>query len=167
MEFKLITDYDEAKFIFTQGYLTGDRNSYNHSVREFEKGMKEWLGFFVLYDGDDPVLFTAIRKFSNYARIFDRYMVFPEYRGKGLGDNEWNQYIINPLLDHIGDHIPFFSIERVDRLGAIVKATRSINEVLPKSKQFHVLDGMYETVPNSWQHISVQKPHIISFNRKV
>tara|TARA_B110000238_G_C16109109_1_gene431861 strand:- start:266 stop:769 length:504 start_codon:yes stop_codon:yes gene_type:complete len=161
MEFKQITDYDVARYIFTQGYLTGDRNSKNHSVKQFDKGMKEWLGFFVLYDGDDPVLFTTIRKFGKYARIFDRYMVFPEYRSNGLGDNQWNQTIINPILDHVGDHIPFFSIERVNRRGSIAKATRSINEVLPQSKQFHVLDGMYETVHNSKQHISIQKPHTI------
>lgn len=166
MEFKSITDLDVARNIFTQGYMTGDRNSYNHSPEQFDIGVENWLGIFVLYDGNDPVLFSAIRQFGKYARIFDRYLVFPEYRKNGFGDNEWIQDIVNPLIEHVNDYIPFFSIERINRRRVIHNATRSINEVLPPNKRFHVLDGMYETVPNSWQHISMQRPHTIELNRR-
>lgn len=142
--------------------MTGDRNSYNHSSEQFESSWKKWLSFFVLYDGTDPVAFCGIRDFGKYARIFDRYMVLPKYRTKGFRGNERVQEIVNPLINHIPNHIPFFSIERVNRRRATINATRSINEVLPSDKQFHLLDGMYETASNSWQHISIQAPHSIN-----
>ena len=162
MDLKLITDKEHAQHIFTQGFFTNDRNSKNHTIQQFELAWESWLGFFVMYKNEDPVLFSGIREFGIHARIFDRYMVFPEYRTKGFRGNEYIQEIVNPLINHIPDHIPFFSIERVNRRRAITNATRSINEVMSSDKQFHVLEGMYETVPNSWQHISIQTPHSIN-----
>lgn len=167
MDLKLITDKEYAQYIFTQGVFTNDRNSKNHTIQQFELAWKSWLGFFVMYKNEDPVLFSGIREFGIHARIFDRYMVFPEHRRNGLRANEYVQEIVNELINHVPTHTPFFSIERVNRRRTTINTTKSINKVLPKDKQFHVLEGMYETAPNSWQNISIQKPHSINLPRKI
>lgn len=156
VEFKQITNKSYAEYIFTQGYLTGDRNSYNHSSKQFESSWGKWLSFFVLYDNADPVAFCGIRDFGKYARIFDRYMVLPKFRGTGLSENSYIKFISLPLVESAIKHnkIPFFSIERENRRRSMNNATRVLNESLTDYK-FHVLPGMYETVLDSWQHISI------------
>lgn len=156
MEFKLITNKLYAEYIFTKGHSTGDRNSYNHSNKQFESSWEKWLSFFVLYDGGDPVAFCGIRDFGKYARIFDRYMVLPKFRAMGLGDNSYIKFIALPLVESVIKYnkIPFFSIERENRRRSMNNATRVLNETLTDYK-FHVLSGMYETATDSWQHISI------------
>lgn len=156
-----VTDRSIAKNIFTQGLLSGDKNSKNYSLSQFELGWdKEWKSFFVLYDNDKPVSFCAIRDYGEYVRIFDRYYVFPKYRNNSLKHDEKCKMFINELINkkYIGSKIPFFSIEHKVKRPAILKAVESVNAELPADKHFHTLDGLYETVPNSWQNIAIQKP---------
>lgn len=159
MEFKQVTDKAAAKFLFTQAYLTDDGNASNYSPEQFEESWNKWLGFFTLSDGDKIVAFCGVRDFGDYARIFDRYFVVPDTRQDGLGNNQYVLDIINPILEYVGGKIPFFSIEGEDRRNTMEKTIEVINDCLDEDKQFHLLDGMHETVPGSWQNIAIQKPH--------
>ena len=156
-ELKIIKDKELANIIFTQGSLTGDTNSKNYTQKHFDKSWPTYLVFMVLYDGKDPIAFSGAKDYGKFARIFDRWFVFPEYRQCGLGDNEWCKQFIIPLMDNIGDKIPFISMEFARRKPALEKAVKAWNNVLPKEKHLRVLDGLYETVPNSWQNIALPK----------
>lgn len=167
MDLKRINDKKIAQEVFVRGSLTDDRYSKNYTLDNFENGWINWLSFYILYNDDDVVGFSGIRDFGDYARIFDRYFIFPKYRKKGLGDGEYNRLFIETLIDNVDDKIPFFSMEFDKRRPVIHNATRTCNEVLPENKHFHVLPGLYETMPNSWQNISIQKPHTtINLNYK-
>lgn len=172
MEFKIkaIEDKSIAENVFTQAYLCNDRNYKNYNLEKFNWHWQyNWIKFFVMFDNDNPVSFSGIRDFGKYARIFDRYFVFPEYRHVfGKSSNEKVNFYIHTLIDpkFIGDKIPFFSIERINRRRSIINATERINKVLSEDKKFHVLDGMYEVVSNSWQHISIKRPYNINLNRR-
>lgn len=148
-----------AESIFLKGSATNDRNSKNYTLKEFNQAWDKWFGFFVLIDSNDIVGFSGVRNFGDYARIFDRYFIMPKYRAKGISDNQYNQLFVNVLVDHCQGKIPFFSIERVTRRKAMQKAIKSCNEVLIKEKQFHLLNNMYEVVPNSWQNIAIRTDH--------
>ena len=154
-ELKIIKDKEEANRIFTQGSLTGDTNSKNYTQKHFDKSWPTYLVFMVLYDGEDPIAFSGAKDYGRFARIFDRWFVFPEYRQCGLGDNEWCKQFIIPLMDNIDDKIPFISMEFSRRKPALEKAVKAWNKVLPVEKHLRVLDGLYETVPNSWQNIAL------------
>lgn len=167
MEFRLVTDQSIAKKIFMRGISTNDTNSKNYTLDHFEKGWKSWLSFHVLYNDYNVVGFSGIRDYGDYARIFDRYFIFPKYRKTGLKAGEYNRLFITQLMNHTQGKIPFFSMEFAKRRPVIFNATRVGNEELPEDKQFHVLPGLYETMPNSWQNISIIKPYdTISLNHK-
>tara|TARA_Y100001958_G_C21191961_1_gene519961 strand:+ start:134 stop:655 length:522 start_codon:yes stop_codon:yes gene_type:complete len=169
-DIKAVEDKLSAKSIFTEAHLCNDRNYRNYTPQEFDKYWgNSWIKFFVMFDKDNPVSFSGVRDFGRYVRIFDRYFVFPEYRHIfGKSSSEKVNFYIHTLTDPkiIGDKIPFFSIERINRRRSIINATERINEVLPEEKKFHVLDGMYEVVNDSWQHISIQRPHSIDLKRR-
>jgi len=154
-ELKIIKDKELANFIFTQGAFTGDANSKNYTQKNFDKSWPTYLVFMVLYDGENPIAFSGAKDYGKFARIFDRWFVFPKYRQAGLGDNVWCKHFINPLLEHIGNKIPFISMEFARRKPALEKAVKEWNKVLTPENQLHVIDGLYETVPNSWQNIAL------------
>lgn len=156
-ELKIVSDKEVANHIFTQGSLTGDTNSKNYTQKNFDKSWPGYLVFMVLYDGEDVIAFGGAKDYGKFARIFDRWFVFPEYRQCGLGDNEWCKQFIIPLMEHIGDRIPFISMEFARRRPVLQKAVDAWNEVLPADKELHILDGLYETVNNSWQNIAIPK----------
>lgn len=167
MEFKLVDDKEQARIIFSEAFASNDTNSKNYSPEQFEKSWNKWLKFYVLFDGDDPVAFSGIRDFGDYARIFDRYFVSRRYRQNGLTNNEFCKMIVPVLVDQTEGRVPFFSMEFLKRRPVIQDAIRACNEVLPEDKRFHLLPGLYETMPNSWQNIAIQVPHTsISLNMR-
>jgi hypothetical protein len=150
-----------AETIFVQANLTDDPNSKNYTVDQFNKSWDKWIGFFVLFNEDaEAIAFSGIRDFGSYARIFDRYFVFKHVRKCGLGDNNFCQYMVNTLLLHCNGKIPFFSMEFQKRRNVLQHAVISCNNMLLPSQHFYLLDGMYETAPNSWQNIAIQTPHV-------
>lgn len=169
MDLKIITDYDEAKQIFTMGQLTDDGNRNNYSVEQFEKSWKKWINFYVLYEGDQVVCFCGIRIFpSGYGRIFDRYFIEPYYRNWGLKHKEYSTLMVERLVQDCVDNnlIPFFSIQDRRKRRALVIAVKKFNKYLKNDYKFHTLDGLYNTAGNSWQNIAVQYPHDINLPRK-
>lgn len=154
-----IIDKDYAEYLFTQGFFTEDRNSNNYSIEKFNYVWDKWLSFYSIVDQEETVGFCGVRDYGKYARIFDRYFIYPEFRKQGVAVGEYCQHIIKPLLNDIETHIPFFSIEYPNRKNAINKAVNSINSVLDQSQQFHVLNDIYETAENSWQYVAIQVPH--------
>ena len=155
-----ITDKDLTRHIFTQGYFTSDKNSKNYSINDFNYSWDKWLKFFVLYDGESVVGFSGIRDYGNYARIFDRYFIFPEYRKPGFGDGEYCQIFVKDLVSNVSGKVPFFSIDHAPKRSVLFNAIGSCNSVLPSDQQFHALPGLYKTAPNSWQNVAIQKPHL-------
>ena len=114
MEFKKIEDKELARLIFIQGQLTEDENINNYSVDQFNLGWNDWTSFFVLYDNLKVVAFCGVRQFDGgYARIFDRYFVFPKYRNNSLAHQKWSSNMIELLVDECIDkgYQPFFSIQ--------------------------------------------------------
>lgn len=161
VEFKQVYNKHLAQTIFTQANLTNDYNSKNYTQYQFDKGWDEWwAGYFVLFDQDQPVAFCSLRYFADtHMRIFDRFFVFPKYRKPGLGDNEYCQIMLPLLLENCENRIPFFSMEFAKRRKVLQNAIDSCNQVLAQGQQFHLLDGLYETAPDSWQNIAIQQPH--------
>lgn len=167
MHLETITDKNLAEYIFTQGRFTGDKNSKNYTLSDFNFNWDKWLKFYVLYDNSSVVGFSGIRNYGKYARVFDRYFIFPEYRKQGFGDGEYCQIFVKELISNTFGRIPFFSIEHALKRSVLFNAINSCNEVLPEHLHFHALPGMYETAPNSWQNIAIQKPHLtIDLNYK-
>ena len=159
MDLKVITDKSLAESIFLKGSTTNDRNAINYTLKEFNQSWNRWMKFFVLWDNENVVGFSGIRNFGEYARILDRYFIMPEYRAKGIGDNQYNQIFVPTLVNNCHDKVPFFSVERSTRRRSIQKAIDSCNEVLPLNYHFHLLDEMYETAPRSWQNIAIRTDH--------
>ena len=178
MEFKKIEDKELARLIFIQGQLTEDENRNNYSVDQFNLGWNDWTSFFVLYDNLKVVAFCGVRQFDGgYARIFDRYFVHREYRSKVLKHNEYSLIMLRAQIDNcnIYNNIPFFSIQDLHKRKALKMAVLKFNKVLNTEEKFHVLDGLYNTVPNgtswpakvtSWQNIAIQQPHQINLEQK-
>ena len=159
MRLEIITEKNNAEFIFTQGSLTGDSNRKNYTPDQFELSWKEWLKFVVLYDDSEIVGFGAIRDFGDYARIFDRYFVFPEFRQLGLGNNEFCKIFANFMIENVEGKIPFISMEHARRRGVLQNAVEACNSVLEKSNHLKMLGGLFETVPGSWQNIAININH--------
>ena len=159
MDVRQIFSKQEAKRIFCEAFMFDDRNAKNYSQEQFELGWKQWLGFFVLQDANKTVAFCGIRQYGNHARIFDRYFVHPDYRKQGLDIAEHSMLLVKTLINSCEDKIPFFSIEHRSKRPALLRAIDRFNSVLPVDKQFHALDGLYQTAPNSWQNIAILKPH--------
>lgn len=155
MHLKKITDKQQAKFIFTQGSLLSDHNKKNYTDEQFEKAWSKWLGFFILKDNNNIVCFCGIRSFGEYVRIFDRYLVFPEYRNQTLNNASYSIQMIETLLKNTNNKIPFFSIEHKLKRPALLKAIKKFNEVLKPEDHFHALPGLHETAKNSWQNIAI------------
>ena len=158
MEVKQVFSKHDAMLIFCEAFMFDHKNAKNYSPAQFELAWASWLGFFVLYDNDDPVAFCGIRQYRRYARVFDRYFVYPQYRHQYLSTAEHSMLLVNNLINMCNDKIPFFSIEHRSKRPALLKAIARFNSVLPKDKQFHALDGLYETAPNSWQNVAILKP---------
>ena len=158
MDVKQILDKQQAKYIFCQAFMFDDRNAKNYSQYEFEQGWKDWIGFFTLQQNNTTVAFCGIRQYGNYARIFDRYFVYPDYRKQSLDVAEHSMLLVNTLINRCEDKIPFFSIEHRIKRPALLKAIDRFNSILPQDKHFHALDGLYQTFPNSWQNIAILKP---------
>ena len=74
--------------------------------------------------------------------------------------------IVSRLVDDCkeAELIPFFSIEKGRR--TIELAVKKFNKNLLEADHFKVLDGLYSTVPNSWQNIATTYPYAILLERK-
>lgn len=167
MEFKTIADIDEAHEIFVFASTTTDFNSKNYTSEQFYKSWPKWIDFSVMFEDGEPVLFCGIRNYGDFARIFDRYFVFPDKRLRNLSNNEYCRLIVADQISKAKEKIPFFSMEFLKRRPVLQNAIDACNEVLPEEHHFHLLPGLYETAPNSWQNVALQKPHTwISLNYK-
>jgi hypothetical protein len=178
MHLKIINNKESAQEIFTMALLYKDHNVNNYTEFQFNKAWPLWLNFYVLYNRDDPVAFCGIKKYEGgYARIFDRYFVFPKYRKKSLSDNEHSLFMIQKLVDDCNKEklIPFFSIQYEKHRKALEIAVKKFNKCLYPHNTFHILDGMYCTVPERknnindlkcWQNIAVKYPHKINLEYK-
>jgi len=167
MHLEIISDKNKAKYIFMMGMLTEDHNKKNYSEEEFDMAWKAWLNFYVLYNEDDVVVFCGIRKFNGgYGRIFDRYFIMPEYRYDSLRSRWYGLDIVSRLVDDCKEAnlTPFFSIEKGRR--ATELAAQRFNKHLLEEDHFRILDGLYETMPNSWQHIATTYPYTTILKRK-
>ena len=159
MDVRQILNKQEIKHIFCEAFMFDDRNAKNYSEHQFELGYRQWIGFFTLQDAEKVVAFCGIRQYGAYARIFDRYFVHPDYRKQGLDISEHSTLLVNILINSCEDKIPFFSIEHRSKRPALLRAIDRFNSALSTDKQFHALDGLYQTAPNSWQNIAILKPH--------
>ena len=176
MAFKLLhmTDKDRASKLFRYAYLCEDENYANYTEHEFETAWQKWISFFVIDNDGDPVAFCGIRDYGDYARIFDRYFVFPPYRNQGLRHAEHSLQLVQHLVDYTIQHnkIPFFSIQGAHKRNALIKAVNKFNGILNKDSQLHVLPDLYNTVGGSdeketyWQNIAILKPFEINLPRR-
>lgn len=173
MDLRLIENKDTAEWIFTQGMFTEDENRNNYSPDQFNKAWDNWLSFYVLYDDEEVVAFCGIRVFDeDYARIFDRYFVMPEYRNQGLQHKEWSTLLVKRLVEDTitQGYKPFFSIQTEKKRRAIQTAVKTFNKYI--KEEFKVLDGLYCTVssskdnPNSWQNIATISPYKINLEKR-
>ena len=167
MHLEIISDYRKAKRIFMTAMMYDDINRYNYTEYEFNLAWKSWLNFYVLYNEDDVVVFCGIRKFNGgYGRIFDRYFIMPEYRYDSLRSRWYGLDIVSRLVDDCKEAnlTPFFSIEKGRRSTEL--AAQRFNKHLLEEDHFRILDGLYETMPNSWQHIAIPYPCGTIFKRK-
>ena len=167
MNLQIISDYRKAKNIFMIARLYEDSNRKNYTEEEFNLAWRNWLNFYVLYDNDNVIGFCGTRKFNGgYGRIFDRYFIIPEYRNNSLAHKEYSLDIVSRLVDDCkeAELIPFFSIEKGRR--TIELAVKKFNKNLLEADHFKVLDGLYSTVPNSWQNIATTYPYAILLERK-
>jgi len=172
MECKIIKDIDFAKSIFTVASFVNDYNSKNYNEKQFDSSWKKWLNFYVLYDIDKVVAFCGIRKFdNNYARIFDRYFISPEYRNNSLSHKEYSVNMVKTLVDDCisKGYQPFFSIQTRRKRRSTDMAVKTFNKHI--EQEFRVLDGLYCTVPNSkdnpdcWQNIATISPYEICLEK--
>ena len=167
MDLKIISDYRKAKQIFMTALMYYDNNRSNYTEKEFNIAWNKWLNFYVLYDNNDVIGFCGTRKFNDgYARIFDRYFIMPEYRYDSLRHKEYSLDIVKKLVDDCKEAnlIPFFSIEKGKRTTEL--AVKKFNKHLSKEDHFKVLDGLYNTMPDSWQNIATIYPYITLLKRK-
>jgi len=167
MNLQIISDYKKAKYIFMIARLYEDINRKNYTEEEFNLAWHNWLNFYVLYDEDQVVGFCGTRKFNGgYGRIFDRYFILPEYRNNSLAHKEYSVDIVSRLVDDCKEAnlTPFFSIEKGKR--TIELTSKKFNRYLLEEDHFRILDGLYETMPNSWQHIAIPYPCGTIFKRK-
>ena len=167
MDLKIISDYKKAKYIFMTALMYDDNNRSNYTEYEFNIAWNNWLNFYVLYNNDTVIGFCGIRKFKGgYARIFDRYFIMSEYRYDSLRHKEYSLDIVKQLVDDCkkAKLIPFFSIEKGKRTTEL--AVKKFNKRLLKEDHFKVLDGLYSTMPNSWQNIATTYPYTTYLKRK-
>jgi len=144
-----------------------DSNRYNYTEYEFNLAWNKWLNFYVLYDNNNVIGFCGTRKFDGgYGRIFDRYFIMPEYRNNSLAHKEYSLDMVAKLVDDCKEAglIPFFSIEKGRR--TIELAIKKFNKKLLEEDHFKILDGLYSTLPNSWQYIATPYPYGTLLQRK-
>ena len=170
-----IKNQQTAKNIFIKAYKLNDFNKNNYSEKQFESLWARILKFYALYDESSVVSFCGIRIFNGgYGRIFDRYFIMPKYRSKNLKLTQFAGFFVERLVDDCISNclIPFFSIQTLKKRNSMRFTVKKLNEHLSSEKHFHILDGLYCTVPGReydnlcWQNIAIQKPFKINLKRK-
>lgn len=163
MYVKELTSNIEIEILFHQASKYNHRNSKNY---ERVDRISNFIKFYVLYNEDTPVAFSAIYKYDDTCvRVLDSTFYFPDRRIKG---GEYYSTASDYFLPHMTEYsikenmTPFFSIQS-DRphRRSMKRIVQNFNE--KNTYQYTVLDGYHWTCkgkPNSenkrcWQTVAV------------
>lgn len=167
---------EEFHKIYKSAYDVGDPNKENYNSLDAELSWQKWIYFYSVED----ILFCGLRDYGSFARIFDRFFVFPKYRRQGLSitsksnnDASYSVKIVSKLVDDCLDvgKVPFVSIQERRKRNALVRACDEWNGVINNHK-FKMLPGLYCTVPDNmndekcWQNIATLDGQQIDLPRR-
>lgn len=155
--------------LYKSAYEVGDPNKENYNSLDAELSWQKWIYFYSVED----ILFCGLRDYGKFARIFDRFFIFPKYRKQGLHHASYSAEIVSTLVNDCLDvgKIPFVSIQERRKRNALARACDEWNNVI-NSHEFKVLPGLYCTVPDNmddekcWQNIATLDGHPIDLPRR-
>ena len=149
---------EEFRNLYKRAYDVGDPNKENYNETDAKLSWRQWIYFYSLKD----VMFCGMRDYGKFARIFDRFFIFPEHRKTGLHHASHSVQIVNKLVkDSLEVYkIPFVSIQERRKRNSLIRAVEEWNSVINTTHKFEVLPGLYCTVPDNsddercWQNIA-------------
>jgi hypothetical protein len=141
------------------------------NVFDYKRGrlvIEHQIKYGVVFHGSTPIMCGGLFDLGGYARVLNRFYIFPEYRGTTLKDFKasipiWIEKLVNPLLEmstfdtHVLTHV-----NKSNKKNFNEWYIRALNEYVGSEKWFSV-DGLVKTRgddmdPRAWQWCMTDNP---------